>query len=128
MKNQNYFVEYRRRYKAEKRDMSLAKRKRVYECRIRGKTSLAPVEPQTPRTPPPRDADEAQQESGSHADPSRLTPPTLESNKKRVKPSTKKWGYQAWGCKQRTCTNCGKVITNSNYSQHLKMWCRASRA
>ena len=89
-------------------------------CRIRGKTSLAPVEPQTPRTPPPRDADEAQQESGSHADPSRLTPHTLESKKKRVKqrkPHTlqhkQKWGYQGWGCKQRTCPNCGKMITNS---------------
>ena len=101
--------------------------RRPKRCRIRGKTSLAPVEPQTPRTPPPRDADEAQQESGSHADPSRLTPHTLESNKKRVKPSKKKWGYQGWGCKQRTCTNCGKVITNSNYSTHLKKWCRASR-
>ena len=101
--------------------------RRPKRCRIHGKTSLAPVKPQTPRTPPPRDADEAQQESGSHADPSRLTPPTLESNKKRVKPSTKKWGYQAWGCKQRTCTKCGKLITNSYYSQHLKMWCRANR-
>ena len=101
--------------------------RRPKRCRIRGKTSLAPVKPQTPRTPPPRDADEAQQESGSHADPSRLTPHTLESNKKQVKPSKKKWGYQAWGCKERTCTKCGRVITNSNYSQHLKRWCRASR-
>ena len=108
------------------RNAILEKKRKGYECRIRGKTSLAPVEPQTPRTPLPRDADEAQQESGSHADPSRLTPHTLESNKKRVKPSTKKWGYQAWGCKQRTCPNCGKMITNSNYSQHLKKWCRAS--
>jgi serine/threonine protein kinase len=96
-------------------------------CRILGKTSLAPVKPQTPRTPPPRDAGEAQQDSGSHAGPSRLTPHTLESNKKRDKPSTKQWAYQAWGCKQRTCAHCGKVITNSNYSQHLKKWCRASR-
>ena len=101
--------------------------RRPKRCRIRGKTSLAPVKPQTPRTPPPRDADEAQQESGSHADPSRLTPHTLESKKKQVKPSTKKWGYQGWGCKQRTCPNCGTVTTNSNYSQHLKMWCRARR-
>ena len=101
--------------------------RRPKRCRIHGKTSLAPVKPQTPRTPPPRDADEAQQESGSHADPSRLTPHTLESKKKQVKPSTKKWGYQGWGCKQRTCPNCGKMITNSNYSQHLKLWCPASR-
>ena len=101
--------------------------RRPKRCRIHGKTSLAPVKPQTPRTPPPRDADEAQQKSGSHADPSRLTPHTLESNKKRVKPSKKKWGYQGWGCKQRTCPNCGKEVTNSNYAQHLKMWCRARK-
>ena len=95
--------------------------RRPKRCRIHGKTSLAPVKPQTPRTPPPRDADEAQQESGSHADPSRLTPSKWRSQAK------KKWGYQAWGCKERTCTKCGRVITNSNYSQHLKRWCRASR-
>jgi serine/threonine protein kinase len=105
--------------------------RRPKRCRILCKTSLAPVKPQTPRTPPPRDAGEAQQESGSHADPSRLTPRAMESIKKRVKPgeeggkgwrvrSTKKWGYQAWGCKQRTCPNCGNAITNSNYSSHLK--------
>jgi serine/threonine protein kinase len=100
--------------------------RRPKRCRILGKTSLAPVKPQTPRTPPPRDAGEAQQDSGSHAGPSRLTPHTLESNKKRDKPSKKKWEYQAWGCKKRTCPNCGIAITNSNYSSHLKR-CRASR-
>jgi len=100
--------------------------RRPKRCRILGKTSLAPVKPQTPRTPPPRDAGEAQQDSGSHAGPSRLTPHTLESNKKRVKkPNKNKWGYQGWGCIQRTCAHCSKVITNSNYSQHLKR-CRAS--
>ena len=133
--NRQKWREYHRQWRAENRKKSTRRRKEtcllqskeVYECRIRGKPSLAPVEPQTPRTPPPRDAGEAQQDSGSHAGPSRLTPHTLESNKKRVKPSKKKWGYQAWGCKQRTCTNCGKVITNSNFSAHLKKWCRASK-
>ena len=108
------------------RNAILEKKRKGYECRIRGKTSLAPVEPQTPRTPLPRDADEAQQESGSHADPSRLTPHTLESNEQRVKPSKKKWSYREWGCKRRICPDCGMTITNSNYSQHLKKWCRAS--
>ena len=134
--NRQKWREYHRQWRAENRKKSTRRRKEtcllqskeVYECRIRGKPSLAPVEPQTPRTPPPRDADDAQQESGSHAGPSRLTPHTLESNKKRVKkPSKHKWGYHGWGCKQRTCAHCGKVTTNSNYSQHLKKWCRASR-
>ena len=108
--------------------------RRPKRCRIHGKTSLAPVKPQTPRTPPPRDADEAQEESGSHADPSRLTP--HKNGGRRIRKgrrtvhtleSKKKWGYREWGCKQRTCPNCGKMITNSNYSQHLKLWCPASR-
>jgi hypothetical protein len=108
LKNRNAILEkQRRRYKARKGDMPLAKQRK------------------TPRTPPPRDAGEAQQESGSHAGPSRLTPHTLESNKKRDFPSKKKWEYQAWGCKKRTCPNCGIAITNSNYSSHLKR-CRAS--
>ena len=104
-KNRNAILEKTREYYVKSRNAIVEKQRKVYECRVRGKTSLAPVESQTPRTPPPRDAD---------------------ATKKWVKPSKKKWGYQGWGCKQRTCTNCGKVITNSNYAGHMKR-CRASR-
>ena len=59
VKNRNAINEKQREYYVKNRNAILEKKRRVYECRIRGKISLAPVEPQTPRTPPPRDADEA---------------------------------------------------------------------